>query len=59
MSVDWLISGMEPLIRGILSNLIGQKDAEEIEIIANYADLGPSGRGEKGEWTIRFRHPES
>jgi len=45
-------SGMEPLIRAILENLIGEKDANEIEIIANDVKVF-----EDGTWDIQYRHP--
>ena len=45
-------SGMAPLIRAVLSNLIGQEAAEEIEIIANDVVVHPSGK-----WNIQYRHP--
>jgi 2,3-diketo-5-methylthio-1-phosphopentane phosphatase len=44
-------SGMEPLIRAILSNLVGD-DASDIEIISNSVDVH-----EDGSWNIKFRHP--
>ncbi|KAI0253964.1 HAD-like domain-containing protein [Lactifluus subvellereus] len=46
-------SGMEPLIRAILSNLVGE-DANDIEIISNSVDVHKDG-----SWSIRFRHPSS
>jgi len=47
-------SGMEPLIRAVLSKLIGDEDAAEIDIIANGVKVDSDGR-----WEIQFRHPES
>lgn len=47
-------SGMAPLIRAVLSNLIGEEDAKTIDIISNDVDLGPDG-----SWHIKFRHPTS
>ncbi|TFK38257.1 HAD-like domain-containing protein [Crucibulum laeve] len=47
-------SGMAPLIRAVLSNLVGEKDASEIEIVANEAIVH-----EDGTWDIQFRHPSS
>lgn len=50
-------SGMAPIIRAVLENLMGE-EAAEIEIIANdvrYTD--PAGTGET--WEIVYRHPES
>jgi len=46
-------SGMEPLIRAVLSNLLGD-DANDIEIISNSVDVH-----EDGSWNIKFRHPAS
>jgi len=46
-------SGMEPLIRAILSNLVGD-DANDIHIISNSVDVH-----EDGKWNIKFRHPSS
>jgi 2-hydroxy-3-keto-5-methylthiopentenyl-1-phosphate phosphatase len=42
---------MEPLIRAILSNLVGD-DANDIEIISNSVDVHKDG-----SWSIKFRHP--
>ncbi|KJA17613.1 hypothetical protein HYPSUDRAFT_70606 [Hypholoma sublateritium FD-334 SS-4] len=47
-------SGMAPLIRAVLSNLIGDADAADIEIIANDVYVFPDGK-----WEIQFRHPSS
>ena len=47
-----LISGMAPLIRVVLSNLVGDEAANEIEIIANDVTVFPDGK-----WEIKFRHP--
>lgn len=49
---SFLFSGMAPLIRAVLSNLIGQEGADEIEIIANDVKVFPDGK-----WEIQFRHP--
>jgi len=46
-------SGMEPLIRAILSNLVGD-DANDIEIISNSVETH-----EDGSWNIKYRHPSS
>lgn len=46
-------SGMEPLIRAILSNLVGD-DANDIEIISNSVDVHKDGT-----WNIKYRHPSS
>ena len=43
---------MAPIIRAILSNLVGDKDANEIEIIANDAVVRADG-----SWEIKYRHP--
>ncbi|RDB27056.1 Pdp3-interacting factor 1 [Hypsizygus marmoreus] len=47
-------SGMAPIIRAVLSKLVGEEDASEIEIIANDAIVHPNGR-----WEIKYRHPSS
>jgi len=47
-------SGMAPLIRAVLSNLIGEEDAKDIEIISNDVDVYPDGK-----WAIKYRHPSS
>jgi len=47
-------SGMAPLIRAVLSNLIGEEDAKEIEVISNDVKVHPDGK-----WEIQFRHPSS
>lgn len=49
-------SGMAPLIRAVLSNLIGEEDAKNIEIISNDVKLDPGG---KYKWHIQYRHPSS
>lgn len=46
-------SGMAPLIRAVLSNLIGEEDAAKIDIISNDVRLD-----EDGSWHIVYRHPE-
>ena len=43
---------MAPLIRAVLSNLVGDEAANEIEIIANDVTVFPDGT-----WDIKFRHP--
>ncbi|KAF5378868.1 hypothetical protein D9615_006925 [Tricholomella constricta] len=45
-------SGMAPLIRAVLSNLVGEEAANEINIIANDVTVHPDGK-----WEIQFRHP--
>ncbi|KAL1948675.1 hypothetical protein VTO73DRAFT_10481 [Trametes versicolor] len=47
-------SGMAPLIRAVLSNLIGEENAKEIEIVSNEVDVQPDGK-----WEIKYRHPTS
>jgi 2,3-diketo-5-methylthio-1-phosphopentane phosphatase len=47
-------SGMAPLIRAVLSALVGDESAQEIEIIANDAIVHPDG-----SWEIQYRHPSS
>jgi len=47
-------SGMEPLIRAVLSKLIGEEAAAQMEIVANGVKVEGDGR-----WEIEFRHPES
>ncbi|TFK46476.1 hypothetical protein OE88DRAFT_1687581 [Heliocybe sulcata] len=47
-------SGMAPLIRAVLSNLIGEEDAKEIEIISNDVEVKSDGT-----WEIKYRHPTS
>jgi 2-hydroxy-3-keto-5-methylthiopentenyl-1-phosphate phosphatase len=42
-----------PIIRAIMSNLLGDEDAERIEIISNEADIRPDGH-----FSVKFRHPE-
>lgn len=50
-------SGMVPIIRAILENLIGAEEADRMEIVANEVDTS-KGSG-PGQWTIKYRHPES
>ncbi|KAJ3901105.1 HAD-like domain-containing protein [Lentinula edodes] len=47
-------SGMTPTIRAVLTNLVGEESANEIEIISNDVELRPDGT-----WGIKFRHPTS
>ncbi|KAI0676188.1 HAD-like domain-containing protein [Trametes maxima] len=47
-------SGMAPLIRAVLSSLIGEDDARAIEIVSNEVDVRPDG-----SWEIKYRHPTS
>lgn len=47
-------SGMEPLIRAVLSGLLGEEEAKTMEIIAN--DVKFTDEAQKGEtWEIVFR----
>ena len=43
---------MTPIIRALLSNLIGEEDAKTIDIISNDVDVESDG-----SWHIKFRHP--
>lgn len=43
---------MAPLIRAVLSKLIGEDDAKDIEIVSNEVDVRPDGT-----WEIKYRHP--
>ncbi|KAG5641021.1 hypothetical protein DXG03_006374 [Asterophora parasitica] len=45
---------MAPLIRAVLSNLVGEESANEIDIIANDAIVHSDGK-----WEIKYRHPSS
>ena len=45
-------SGMEPSIRAVLSNLIGDADAGAIDVVSNDVDVRPDG-----SWSIKYRHP--
>lgn len=47
-----LHSGMEPLIRAVLSNLIGEEDASHIDIVSNSVKVEADGK-----WEIQYRHP--
>lgn len=47
-------SGMAPLIRAVLSNLIGEEDSSKIEIVSNEVIVHPDGK-----WEIQYRHPSS
>ncbi|KAI0026798.1 HAD-like domain-containing protein [Vararia minispora EC-137] len=46
-------SGMEPIIRAVLSNLLGEHE-KEIAIISNDAEVK-----EDDTWMIKYRHPSS
>ncbi|KAJ9114924.1 hypothetical protein QFC20_001297 [Naganishia adeliensis] len=51
-------SGMAPIIRAVLTNLISEEEASSIDIIANDVEyLDDAKTGEK--WEIVYRHPES
>lgn len=51
-------SGMTPIIRSILSNLLGDKDASEIEVISNEVNF--TDPGQTGEtWELVYRHPDN
>jgi 2-hydroxy-3-keto-5-methylthiopentenyl-1-phosphate phosphatase len=43
---------MTPTIRAVLSNLVGEEDAKDIDIISNDVVIQPNGR-----WEIKYRHP--
>lgn len=43
---------MAPIIRAVLSNLIGKEDAKDIEIISNDVTIHPDGT-----WALKYRHP--
>lgn len=45
---------MAPLIRSVLSKLIGDEEAKKIEIVANDVEVR-----EDGLWEIKYRHPTS
>lgn len=50
-------SGMAPLIRAVLANLIGEENAAQISIIANHVKFtDAAGTGET--WEIVFRNPD-
>jgi len=44
-------SGMEPIIRALLTNLVGE-EASYIDIISNSVDVRADG-----SWDIKYRHP--
>ncbi|KAF5343434.1 hypothetical protein D9758_011835 [Tetrapyrgos nigripes] len=47
-------SGMAPTIRAVLSNLVGDEAASEIDVISNDVEIK-----EDGKWEIKYRHPSS
>jgi len=46
-------SGMAPLIRAVLSKMIGDEEADKMEIISNDVKVDSDG-----SWHIQYRHPE-
>ncbi|TDL25297.1 hypothetical protein BD410DRAFT_785208 [Rickenella mellea] len=47
-------SGMAPLIRAVLSNLIGEENSKQIDIVSNDVKVDSNGK-----WQIMYRHPTS
>lgn len=48
---------MAPIIRAVLTNLISEEEASQIDIIANDVEfLDAEGKGD--QWEIVYRHPE-
>lgn len=45
---------MTPVIRAVLSNLIGEEDAANIDIVSNDVRLKDDWK-----WEIQYRHPSS
>ena len=43
---------MAPLIRAVLGSLIGEEDANKIDIVSNDVNIHPDGK-----WEIQYRHP--
>ena len=43
---------MTPTIRAVLSNLLGEEDSKDIEIVSNEVDIHADGT-----WSIKYRHP--
>jgi 2-hydroxy-3-keto-5-methylthiopentenyl-1-phosphate phosphatase len=43
---------MAPTIRAVLSNLVGDEAASEIDVISNDVEIK-----EDGKWDIKYRHP--
>jgi 2-hydroxy-3-keto-5-methylthiopentenyl-1-phosphate phosphatase len=43
---------MAPIIRAVLSGLVGDEAASEIDIISNDVQIHSDGK-----WEIQFRHP--
>lgn len=51
-------SGMVPVIRAIFSNLIGEEEANKIDIIANEVEFtDPEKKGDT--WKLVYRHPDN
>ncbi|KAL4399310.1 phosphatase [Malassezia pachydermatis] len=51
-------SGMTPIIRAIFSNLLGQEEADKLDIISN--DVEFTDAEKKGDtWEIVYRHPDN
>ncbi|EJU02333.1 hypothetical protein DACRYDRAFT_22010 [Dacryopinax primogenitus] len=48
-------SGMEPTLRGVLSTLLGDDEASEIDVICNSVVVEDGGK----KWDIQYRHPDS
>jgi 2-hydroxy-3-keto-5-methylthiopentenyl-1-phosphate phosphatase len=48
-------SGMEPTLRGVLSTLLGEEDASQIDVICNSVVIEDGGN----KWDIQYRHPSS
>lgn len=43
---------MAPLIRSVLGSLIGEEDADKIDIVSNDVNIHSDGK-----WEIQYRHP--
>jgi 2-hydroxy-3-keto-5-methylthiopentenyl-1-phosphate phosphatase len=54
---DAFVSGMTPIIRAVLSKLVGEHAADDIEIISNEVHFLSEDRDSK--WEIQYRHPTS
>lgn len=50
-------SGMAPIIRAVLTNLISAEEASSINIIANDVEFTDEAKEGK-TWEIIYRHPE-
>jgi len=48
-------SGMEPTLRGVLSTLLGDEEASQIDVICNSVVVEDDGK----KWDIQYRHPDS